>query len=142
METKGGRAKGKPEDAGGSRAIRYAWLCSSCFRSMTVCIDDENRVAVVRRSAEEWTCEMNEYEEQTRLAERELSSFVRAVTDLYGEGQATLSAQDWLDQFQLIDGPTLSPKRAFRDVTIAAAARLADRLNSASNQADSSLASD
>jgi hypothetical protein len=69
------------------------------------------------------------YEEQTHLAERELSSFVSAVTRLYGPEQATLSAQDWLDESELIDSPPLSTERNWRAVTIAASARLADRLN-------------
>jgi len=69
------------------------------------------------------------YEEQTHLDERELSSFVSAVTRLYGPEQATLSAQDWLDESELIDSPPLSTERNWRAVTIAASARLADRLN-------------
>ena len=43
------------------------------------------------------------YEERTHLAERELSSFVSAVTKLYGPKQARLSAEDWLDESELID---------------------------------------
>jgi hypothetical protein len=69
------------------------------------------------------------YEEQTHLAERELYSFVSAVTRLYGPEQATLSAQDWLDESELIDSPPLSTERNWRAVTIAASTRLADRLN-------------
>jgi len=37
-------------------------------------------------------------EEQTHLAERELSSFIAAVTKLFGPDQAKLSAKDWLDE--------------------------------------------
>jgi hypothetical protein len=69
------------------------------------------------------------YDEQTHLAERELSSFVSAVTKLYGSEQARLSVQDWLDESSLIDRPPLSTERNWRAVTIAASARLADRLN-------------
>jgi hypothetical protein len=69
------------------------------------------------------------YDEQTHLAERELSSFVSAVTKLYGSEQARLSLQDWLDESALIDSPPLSTERNWRAVTIAASARLADRLN-------------
>jgi len=36
------------------------------------------------------------YEEQMRQAERELCSFISAVTELYGPEQARLSAKDWL----------------------------------------------
>jgi len=45
------------------------------------------------------------YEEQTHLAERELSSFIAAVTELYGPEQARLSAEDWLDESDLVYSP-------------------------------------
>ena len=69
------------------------------------------------------------YEEQTRLAERELAAFLGAVTELYGPEQARLSEQDWLDESDLIDDPPLSTERNWQAVTIAASARLAKRLN-------------
>lgn len=68
------------------------------------------------------------YEEQIRLAEHELSSFISAVTTLYGREQATLSAGDWLDESELIDSPPRSESRNWHAVTIAASARLASRL--------------
>lgn len=68
------------------------------------------------------------YEEQTELAERELSSFLAAVKELYGPDQASLSEQDWLDESDLMDEPPLSVDRNWRAVTIAASARLAHRL--------------
>jgi hypothetical protein len=74
------------------------------------------------------------YEEQSQLAEQELSSFLSAVTKLYGPDQATLSAQDWLDESELIDSPPLSTERNWRAVTIAASARLASRLNVTENR--------
>ena len=69
------------------------------------------------------------YEEQTRLAERELSSFIAAVTELYGGEQARLSANDWLDESELMDSPPRSEVRDWRAVTIAASARLASRVS-------------
>jgi hypothetical protein len=69
------------------------------------------------------------YEEQTYLAERELSAFIGAVTRLYGPVQARLSAEDWLDESELIDSPPRSEERDWRAVTIAASARLASRVN-------------
>jgi hypothetical protein len=69
------------------------------------------------------------YQEQTHLAERELSSFIAAVTKLYGSEQARLSAEDWLDESNLTDGPPRSEIRDWRSVTIAASARLASRVN-------------
>lgn len=69
------------------------------------------------------------YEEQIHLAERELSSFIAAVTKLYGPEQAKLSAEDWLAESELIDSPPRSEVRNWRTVTIAASARLANRVN-------------
>lgn len=68
------------------------------------------------------------YEEQTQLAERELSSFIRAVTELYGPEQAGVSAKDWLDESDSMDTPPFSTERDWRAVTIAASARLASRV--------------
>lgn len=69
------------------------------------------------------------YEEQTRLAERELSSFLAAVTKLYGPEQAKVAGEDWLDESELMDSPPRSEARNWRAVTIAASARLANRIN-------------
>jgi hypothetical protein len=69
------------------------------------------------------------YEEQTYLAEPELSSFIAAVTELYGPEQATLSRKDWLGELERMDILPLSANRQWRAGTIAASARLADRLS-------------
>jgi len=69
------------------------------------------------------------YEQQTHLAERELYSFIAAVTEMYGPEQARLSADDWLDEADLMDSPPRSEIRDWRSVTIAASARLARRVN-------------
>ena len=68
------------------------------------------------------------YEEQTQLAERELSSFIAAVTKLYGPEEAKVAAENWLDESDLMDSPPFSTERDWRSVTIAASARLADRV--------------
>ena len=68
------------------------------------------------------------YTDQTHLAERELASFIGAVTELFGPEQARLSADDWLDESELMDSPPRSTSRDWRAVTIAASARLASRL--------------
>jgi hypothetical protein len=65
---------------------------------------------------------------QMHIAERELSAFIRAVTQLFGSEEARLSAEDWLDESELMDSPPLSTSRNWRAVTIAASARLANRL--------------
>jgi hypothetical protein len=69
------------------------------------------------------------YEEQTQLAERELSSFIAAVTELYGPEQARVAAEDWLDESELMDSAPRSEARNWRAVTISASARLASRVN-------------
>lgn len=76
------------------------------------------------------------YEEQMQLADRELSSFIAAVTELYGRQQAELAAEDWLDESDLMDGPPRSEERDWRAVTIAAAARLANRISAKPVSAD------
>ena len=77
------------------------------------------------------------YEEQTQLAERELSSFISAVKELYGPEQAALAEEDWLDESELMDSPPISEERNWRAVTIAASARLAKRVPAPLNQANS-----
>jgi hypothetical protein len=69
------------------------------------------------------------YAEQAHLAERELSAFLGAVTELYGPEQAKRSAEDWLDESELMDSPPRSESRDWRAVTIAASARLANRVS-------------
>lgn len=67
------------------------------------------------------------YADQVHIAERELSAFIRAVTQLFGPEQAQLSTEDWLNASELMDCPPLSTSRHWRAVTIAASARLARR---------------
>lgn len=66
-------------------------------------------------------------EDQINMAERELSAFIRAVTELFGPEQARLSAEDWLDESELMDSPHRATSKEWRVVTIAASARLANR---------------
>jgi hypothetical protein len=79
------------------------------------------------------------YDEQTQMAERELFSFITAVEQLYGSEQARLSEMDWLDESESMDSPTLTTRRDWRTVTIAASARLADRLSIALTQPSSAI---
>ena len=69
------------------------------------------------------------YEQQTYLAESELGSFTVAVWKLYGPEQAKLSTEDWLEESELMDSPPRSEARNWHAVTIAASARLANRVN-------------
>jgi hypothetical protein len=68
------------------------------------------------------------YEEQVQLAERELSAFIASVKTSYGPEQASLSAEDWLEESELMDSAPRSETRNWRAATIAASARLANRL--------------
>jgi hypothetical protein len=66
--------------------------------------------------------------EQLHIAERELSAFIRAVTAMYGQEQAQRAAADWLDESESLDSPPRSSSRDWRAVTVAASARLANRI--------------
>ena len=68
------------------------------------------------------------YEEETHMADIELSAFLFAVKQAFGAEQAMLSAKDWLDESELMDSPPLSIDRNWRAVMIAASARLANRM--------------
>ena len=72
------------------------------------------------------------------MAERELGSFISAVTELYGRQQAEISAGEWLDELESMDGPAEPTLRSLRQVTIAAAARLATRVITVAQHALSS----
>ena len=69
------------------------------------------------------------YEEQARLAERELSAFIAAVTELYGPEQARLSGNDWLEELGSAESVSSFTNRHWREITIAASARSAERLS-------------
>jgi len=71
---------------------------------------------------------------ETHGAERELSAFTGAVTELFGTEQARVSTEDWLEELTLMDMPSRSKERNWRAVTIAAAARLAKRLDTATHR--------
>jgi hypothetical protein len=61
------------------------------------------------------------------MAERELSAFFNAVTQLFGSEQAELSADDWLRELIEIDGLPDSPSE-WRLITAKASTRLASRV--------------
>jgi hypothetical protein len=63
------------------------------------------------------------------MAERELGAFITAVTELFGSEQARLAAEDWLDELVLRGTLPRLTSRDWRLVTIAASARLANRVN-------------
>jgi hypothetical protein len=69
------------------------------------------------------------------MAERELSAFFNAVTQLFGSDQAELSAEDWLHELIEIDGLPASA-REWRLITAKVSARLASRTRSSSLQTE------
>jgi hypothetical protein len=81
------------------------------------------------------------YVNQTQLAERELSAFIAAVTQLFGPEQARISTEDWLEVAELMDRLPRPPAGNWRAVTIAASARLANRIDAASSPGISDKAS-
>ena len=64
------------------------------------------------------------YEEETHLAERELATFIMAVTERLGLEEAGAAMADWLDESDLTDTPPLSISRNWHSISIAASARL------------------
>jgi hypothetical protein len=67
----------------------------------------------------------------TTMAERELSAFFNATTQLFGSEQAELSAEDWLQELETVASLPASP-REWRWITAKATARLASRVNASS----------
>ncbi len=65
------------------------------------------------------------------MAERELSAFFNAVTQLFGSEQAELSAKDWLQELIEIDGLPAST-REWQLLTAKVSTRLASRVNASS----------
>jgi hypothetical protein len=67
----------------------------------------------------------------TAMAERELSAFFNAITQLFGSEQAEVSAEDWLRELIEIDGLPASA-REWQLITARASARLASRVSASS----------
>jgi hypothetical protein len=65
------------------------------------------------------------------MAERELSAFFNAVTQLFGSEQAELSAEDWMQKLIEIDGLPDS-SREWRLITAKVSTRLASRVSASS----------
>jgi hypothetical protein len=70
------------------------------------------------------------------MAERELGAFISAVTELFGSEQATLAAEDWLDELVLMEALPGLTSPDWRLITIAASVRLANRVNASSHPID------
>jgi hypothetical protein len=65
------------------------------------------------------------------MAERELSAFFNAVTQLFGPKQAELSAEDWLHELTETEGLPTSA-REWRLITAKASTRLPSGVNASS----------
>ena len=73
------------------------------------------------------------------MAERELSAFFKAVTQLFGLEQGKLSAEDWLHELIEIGGLPTSA-REWRLITAKVSTRLASRMNASSRSTEPQLA--
>jgi hypothetical protein len=82
------------------------------------------------------------HQDQAHLAESELSSFIATITASYGTEQAKLSAEDRLEESELINSPPRSEDRNWCAVTIATSAKLADRVQCRAESTLSTLTTD
>ncbi len=64
-------------------------------------------------------------------AEKELAAYMFAVQELFGSEHAREAADVWIEELELLDWPAGDGDPAWRRITIAAAIRLARRLNPA-----------
>jgi hypothetical protein len=62
-------------------------------------------------------------------AVRALGAFLHVVSELYGPEEARRSAEDWLNQLELLEFVPEAPRQDWRTVIIAAARRLAERVH-------------
>jgi len=81
-------------------------------------------------------CDGPTFAELMSMAERELGAFINAVTELFGSEQVRLAAEDWLDELVLVETLPGLISRDWRLITIAASARLANRVNVSSHPID------
>jgi hypothetical protein len=73
------------------------------------------------------------------MAERELSAFFNAVTQLFGSEQAELSAEDWLHELIETEGLPTSA-REWRLITAKASTRLPSGVNASSLSTEFTIA--
>jgi len=72
------------------------------------------------------------------MAERELSAFFRAVTELFGSEQAELSAEEWLRELTQVASLPAS-LREWRGITAKVSSRLAGRVRASSLSTESQM---
>jgi len=107
-----------------------------CYRNRRHGADAEEDPMNSEESFSNATCE-----DALHLAESELTAFIGAVTQLFGPAQARLSAEEWLDESDLVDSLPRSTSRDWRAVTVAASARLANRLTAVADHRTSPMVS-
>jgi hypothetical protein len=73
------------------------------------------------------------YDDLMTMAKRELEAFLSAVTELFGSEQATVSAQDWLEELVLLEKLSGATSRDWRLISIGASVRLANRVKASSH---------
>lgn len=61
------------------------------------------------------------------LAERELAAFARAVKELFGPEQASLSIAEWIDELESLNWHVRPEESDFRRISTAASSRIARR---------------
>jgi hypothetical protein len=66
-------------------------------------------------------------EYQFAMATRELGAFLHVVAGLYGPEEAERSAEDWINEFELMENTSELTPSDWRSITVAAAVRLAER---------------
>jgi len=73
------------------------------------------------------------------MAERELTAFLNAVTQLFGPEERELSAEDWLQELNKTERLPAST-REWRSITAKASTRLAGRVNPSSLMTEPQIA--
>jgi hypothetical protein len=73
------------------------------------------------------------------MAERELSAFFKAATELFGVEEARISAEDWMRELLATEALPVSD-REWRTITAKVTARLASRLSTFSLFSESKIA--
>jgi|HubBroStandDraft_2_1064218.scaffolds.fasta_scaffold1815213_2 hypothetical protein len=85
----------------------------------------EFRQLVMNRRVDKYNSACNDL---ISMAELEFVRFTRAVTDMFGAAQATLAAEDWLNELASKDCMPEPMSQEWRLVTVAALARLTIRM--------------
>ena len=82
----------------------------------------------VRSADEELNIPTPSVADQMAIAERQLGAFIAAITALFGSEHATVSADNWIEEFVLVDNLP-SSALDWRKIAIAASVRFTSRLN-------------